>query len=114
MEVIVQSLVREYKLSTPNEKIMTMARSLHKAKMVHEKVLAEKKMKSLKFIRFQDQTKVPVSGGQSRASGAICKAINLNGKACKNKSVCNGFCKRHQLDTSSINLLGSVKSLVCE
>ena len=128
MEVIVQSLMREYKLQTPNEKIMTMARSLHKAKMVQDKIMAEKKMKSLKFVRFQDvsrlqsnRSKRTCPGGQSRGicpSGtrtrATCKATNMNGNPCKNKVTCGEFCKRHQVDTSSISLLGSVKSLVCE
>ncbi len=112
MEVIVQSLVREYKMSSPNEKIMTMARSLHKAKLVQDKILTEKKKKSLKFCRFQDVSQRIEKCSRGQSTGTICKATNMNGNPCKNKATCGEFCKRHQIDTSSINLLGSVKSLV--
>lgn len=92
MDTLVAQLLREHKMTTPDEKIMMMARSLHKAKVAQEKILKNKRERGLKIITQQDLPKMKV---ETRV--AICKATTMNGKRCGNKAVCGEFCKRHQI-----------------
>lgn len=79
-------------MTSPNEKIMMMARSLHKAKMAQNKILDKKKERGLKIISHLDVPKTEV-----KTRVLICKATNMNGKPCSNKAVCGDFCRKHQI-----------------
>lgn len=65
-------------------------RSILRARAAYAKHRTSRQKKSLKIIAF---TEIPVH--VSTNTSAQCKAINMSGKPCSNRAVCNGLCKRH-------------------
>jgi hypothetical protein len=91
METIINNLLMEYKMSSPDEMILKMAKSLHRAHMSYDKIKNKKKARSIKIIPYQhDNVTVKTK--------TTCQATMLSGKRCSNPAVCNGLCKRHQID----------------
>ena len=67
----------------------TAERSILRAKAAYDKYQSSRKAKSIKLIPLSE-----VRTGVTEIKG-ICKAVNLSGKPCSNRAICNGLCKRH-------------------
>ena len=67
----------------------TAERSIHRAREAYARHYADRKSRSLKIISFNDAAKHVYAP-------ALCKAVNVSGKACANQAFCNNLCKRHQ------------------
>jgi hypothetical protein len=92
MDELIIKLLDEKNMVTPDEKIMMIARSLHKAKVCQQKIFERRKERGIKLITTHELPKTEV-----KTRVATCTAINMNGKPCANKAVCGGLCRKHQI-----------------
>ena len=58
------------------------------------KQLAEQKA-ARSIIVLDELVPEPKQGSAYKASGRICKAVTLSGKACSARATCGEYCKRH-------------------